>query len=98
MPLVYQRGPVYERVDERGEVVERVQPLAGDFEDTRLGVAVLDGTGGWRLADAEPADSQKDPPGPDSASTEPIEQDPPTADTPTARRPPRRRPQTITEE
>lgn len=44
---------VYERVV-GGQVVERVQPTPGDFEDTRLGVAVIDGLSGWRLADAEP--------------------------------------------
>lgn len=57
--------PVYERVDEHGQVMERVAPLAGDFEDTRLGLAVLDGAGGWRLADAEPPDK----PDPDITST-----------------------------
>lgn len=47
MPTVYERV-----VDDR--VVERVQPVPGDFEDTRLGVAVLDGTGGWRIASDAP--------------------------------------------
>ena len=41
---------VYERVVD-GQVVERVQPTPGDYEDTRLGVAILDGLNGWRLAD-----------------------------------------------
>lgn len=44
----------YERVDD-GQVVERVTPKPGGYEDTRLGVAALEGTGGWRVADQEPA-------------------------------------------
>lgn len=42
--------PTYERV-ESGRVIERVQPLAGDYEDTRLGLLALDGREGWRVAD-----------------------------------------------
>ncbi|CAL9607219.1 hypothetical protein SUDANB95_05514 [Actinosynnema sp. ALI-1.44] len=54
----------YERVDERGNVIETVTPLDGDHEDTRLGCAVLDGTGEWRIAGTEqPADDDPtDPP------------------------------------
>jgi hypothetical protein len=37
-----------------GEVVERVQPIPGDYEDTRLGLFALDGKGGWRVADEQP--------------------------------------------
>lgn len=46
---------IYERLDEAGNVVERVQPVDGDYEDTRLGLAVLDGLSGWRLAEDAPA-------------------------------------------
>ncbi|MFB4294796.1 hypothetical protein ACBI99_44705 [Nonomuraea sp. ATR24] len=41
----------YERVDEHGQVVERVHVLNGTYEDTRLGVAALEETGGWRVAE-----------------------------------------------
>ncbi|GAB3437467.1 hypothetical protein [Actinophytocola sediminis] len=60
--------PTYERV-QGGRVVERVQPLAGDYEDTRLGLLALEGEQGWRLADdvTRPAPEQ-------SAGTEPAEQ------------------------
>lgn len=37
----------YERVDEDGRVVERVTTPDGSYEDTRLGVAALEGVGGW---------------------------------------------------
>lgn len=46
---------VYERLDDAGTVVERVAPLEGSFEDTRLGVAALECSGGWRAADSSPA-------------------------------------------
>lgn len=39
----------YERVV-NGQVVERVQPVSGDLEDTRLGMAVLEGHPEWRVA------------------------------------------------
>jgi len=51
----------YERVVD-GRVVERVTPVFGDHEDTRLGVAALDrkqGEDGWRVQGVEdvvPAD------------------------------------------
>jgi hypothetical protein len=45
--------PAYERVD-NGEVVETVITVDGSTEDTRLGVAALEGTGGWRQAEPEP--------------------------------------------
>jgi hypothetical protein len=44
--------PRYEQVTD-GEVTERVSVTDGSFEDTRLGLAVLEGTGGWRLAEDE---------------------------------------------
>lgn len=40
--------PIYERVGVGGRVVERVTVSDGSYEDTRLGVAVLEETGGWR--------------------------------------------------
>ena len=46
--------PVYERVDAHGQVVERVQTIEGSIHDTELGVAVLDGVGGWRPAGTTP--------------------------------------------
>jgi hypothetical protein len=61
---------VYERVDENGQVVERVQPTPGDYEDTRLGVAVLDGINGWRLA-AEPQPAPTPDPEPAAAPVDP---------------------------
>lgn len=49
--------PTYQRI-EGGRVVETVTPVAGDHEDTRLGVAALDrphGADGWRdVAHPEP--------------------------------------------
>lgn len=40
---------VYERVDADGQVVETVYAPDGSFEDTRLGVAVLEGSNGWAV-------------------------------------------------
>lgn len=67
---------VYERV-EHGEVAERVQPVPGDYEDTRLGLDVLKAqeqadrgelgtTPFWRIAGQEltnavPAESTNTP-------------------------------------
>jgi hypothetical protein len=41
--------PIYEKVLD-GTVVERVQPVAGDYSDTELGVLALEYSGGdgWR--------------------------------------------------
>lgn len=58
MPEIHDPGPVYERVDQAGQVVERVQPIAGDHEDTRLGLLALEGQGGWRVAGAETSTPQ----------------------------------------
>lgn len=53
---------VYERVDEAGVVVERVQPIEWSYEDTRLGLAALDGGRGWRVAGQEqPAEPDPEP-------------------------------------
>jgi hypothetical protein len=41
--------PTYERVLD-GEVVERVQPIEGDYEDTRLGLLAMEDGGEWRIA------------------------------------------------
>jgi hypothetical protein len=46
----------YERVNGDGLVVERVHASDGSYEDTRLGVAVLEETGGWRAAEPPEAD------------------------------------------
>lgn len=43
--------PTYERVDEDGDVVERVGVVDGSYEDTRLGLAALEDRDGWRLVD-----------------------------------------------
>lgn len=54
--------PTYEKVVD-GRVVERVTPVDGDHEDTRLGCAAIDGTDGWRVVEfAEPpvVESPKD--------------------------------------
>lgn len=53
--------PVYERLVD-GEVVERVQTVEGSHEDTRLGVASLEKTGGWRLEGTEPAAEEQGEP------------------------------------
>jgi hypothetical protein len=45
--------PVYERLNAAGDVVERVITSDGSHEDTRLGCLVLDGVGGWRVADQD---------------------------------------------
>lgn len=64
--------PLYERVDALGEVVERVQTIDGSTHDTELGVAVIDGTGGWRLActvpepEPQPAEAAEPDPAPDT--------------------------------
>ncbi len=42
----------YERVVD-GEVVERVTPIDGSHEDTRLGVLVLEGSSEWRVEGAQ---------------------------------------------
>lgn len=41
---------IYEKVDDRGNIVERVQPVPGDFTDTLLGCLVLEGDLAWRIA------------------------------------------------
>lgn len=60
---------VYEKLDEHGVVIERVQPIDGDHTDTLLGCLVLDGNQHWRIAPApdeqlavdEPDDNATDP-------------------------------------
>lgn len=74
--------PVYERVDARGQIVERVDPVPGGYEDTRLGVAALEGTNGWRVAGAEPAaeptPAPQDPADPDADGGQAAAPAPPT--------------------
>jgi hypothetical protein len=41
--------PTYERILD-GEVVERVTPIEGDYEDTRLGLLAMEDGGEWRIA------------------------------------------------
>lgn len=41
--------PTYERVLD-GRVVERVTPIEGDFEDTRLGLLAMEDGSKWRIA------------------------------------------------
>ena len=45
--------PTYERREPGGKVLERVRVLDGSLEDTRLGLAVLDGTDGWSRVDED---------------------------------------------
>jgi hypothetical protein len=45
----------YERVVD-GEVVERVTPLDGSHEDTRIGCLVLEGGSDWRVEGTAPAE------------------------------------------
>lgn len=60
---------IYEKLDEHGVVIERVQPIDGDHTDTLLGCLVLDGNPHWRIAPApdeqlvvdEPDDNAADP-------------------------------------
>lgn len=78
--------PVYERVVD-GEVAERVQTVDGSHEDTRLGVAVLEQKGGWRLEGAPPAAQEQG-----EASTEGGEDG--VRDSGAAGRAPRSRPRT----
>jgi hypothetical protein len=42
----------YERVVD-GRVVERVTPIEGDFEDTRLGLLAMEDGSEWRIAAVE---------------------------------------------
>lgn len=67
--------PTYERVGDDGQVVERVTPIPGDHEDTRLGCAVIDGKGGWRVA-VDPATAATPPESPSAASEEPSTPEP----------------------
>lgn len=64
MPETYERTHTYERVDEHGAVVERVQPIDGDYEDTRLGLLAMEEGSEWRLANAEPEPSTEAEPEP----------------------------------
>lgn len=58
--------PTYERVLD-GRVVERVTPIEGDFEDTRLGLLVMEDGSEWRIATADDiAPSTPDSAGPSS--------------------------------
>lgn len=62
---------IYERVVD-GQVVERVDPVPGGYEDTRLGLSVLEGHGGWRIAGAAPPPAdQPAPVAAESAAAEP---------------------------
>lgn len=48
--------PIYERRNDTGEVIERVRTVDGSLEDTRLGVAALEGRGDWvRVDETGPA-------------------------------------------
>ena len=47
--------PTYERVDEHGEIVERMNLIEGSYEHTRIGLAVLENRGGWRLPPTDSA-------------------------------------------
>ncbi|MCG5220268.1 hypothetical protein [Streptosporangium sp. KLBMP 9127] len=52
----------YERVDDEGQVLERVYAADGSYEDTRLGVAALEEKGGWRVMVQAPPDEPAEPP------------------------------------
>ena len=57
----------YERVV-NGEVVERVTPIDGSHEDTRIGVLVLEGGSEWRVVGQEPTPEPAEPsPTPETA-------------------------------
>jgi hypothetical protein len=65
----------YERVV-NGEVVERVTPIDGSHEDTRIGVLVLEGNSEWRLAGStQPNESSEN-----SAPAQDDDAPPPPAD------------------
>jgi hypothetical protein len=57
--------PTYERVLD-GTVVERVTPIEGDYEDTRLGLLTLEDGSEWRITAAD-----------DTAPSTPDSTDPP---------------------
>ncbi|MEC3977899.1 hypothetical protein [Amycolatopsis sp. H20-H5] len=50
--------PTYERIDESGTVVERVNLIDGSYEHTRIGMAAMEGRSGWRT----PPKPTPDPP------------------------------------
>lgn len=56
----------YERLDEQGNVIERVTALENSFEDNRLGLEAQKKGAVWRTTDPEPAAS-----GPVEAKPEP---------------------------
>lgn len=65
--------PTFERVED-GKVVERVITVHNSNEDNRLGVAAVDGEGGWRVVTDTP-DKPAEPAAADSAPAEkPAEQ------------------------
>lgn len=52
--------PIYERLDEHGQVAERVQAYDNSHEDNRLGLAAEDPKQPWRVADKPKPEPQED--------------------------------------
>jgi hypothetical protein len=44
-------GVTYRLLDDDGHLIEQVTVAAGSYEDTRLGLEVLEGDGGWQRVD-----------------------------------------------
>lgn len=63
----------YERVLD-GKVVERVTPIEGDFEDTRLGLLAMEDGSAWRITAADDIT----PSTPDSTDPPPLVDEQPT--------------------
>lgn len=65
--------PVYERLDEHGQVAERVQVYDNSHEDNRLGLAAEDADQPWRKAEKpKPAAPESAPiPVPESSDNQP---------------------------
>lgn len=61
--------PTYERVLD-GRVVERVTPIEGDFEDTRLGLLAMEDGGEWRAATGESPPASPSTPDPSDKSSQ----------------------------
>ncbi|MGH3858242.1 hypothetical protein [Actinokineospora sp.] len=64
---------VYEKLDDHGVVIERVQPIDGDHTDTILGCLVLDGDPHWRIAVTPDEQLVANEPADDAAAVDPVE-------------------------
>jgi hypothetical protein len=61
--------PIYERAID-GKVVERVQPIEGDYEDTRLGLLAMEDGSEWRAALDETPPASPSTPDPSDRSSQ----------------------------